>query len=152
MGLEIEHKYLVTSDSYKSAAYEKHEISQGYLSREKGRTVRVRTWDDKAFLTIKGKNTGLARPEFEYEIPYDDAVQMLALCPPPVIRKTRHIVLHEGNKWEVDEFHDTLSGLVLAELEVPNENYRFSLPDFVGKEVSDNHRYFNSNLGLASKP
>lgn len=152
MSLEIEHKYLVTSDSYKSQAVEKHEITQGYLSRDKGRTVRIRTCDDKAFLTVKGKNNGLARPEFEYEVPLADAIQMLAICPPPVLTKTRHIVMHDGNRWEVDEFHGWPSGLVLAELEVPNENYRFTLPDFVGKEVSDNPKYYNSNLGLSFQP
>ena len=77
---------------------------------------------------------------------------MLAICPPPVLTKTRHIIMHDGNRWELDEFHGCLSGLVLAELEVPNENYRFTLPDFVGEEVSDNPTYYNSNLGLDFQP
>ncbi len=146
MATEIEHKYLVKSNSYKTMATESHTIAQGYLSRESGRTVRVRTWDDTAFLTIKGAAQGMTRPEFEYEIPASDAQQLLKLCPPPVIIKTRHIVNYEGERWEVDEFHGPLEGLVTGELEVPNEEHRFNLPPFVGREVTGDHRFANSQL------
>ena len=90
----------------------------------------------------------MAHPEFEYSIPLEDAKEMLSLCEPPVITKTRYIVMHEGNRWEVDEFHGELQGLVIAELEVPSEEYRFPLPPFVGIEVTGDSRYYNSQLGV----
>jgi len=150
--MEIEHKYLVTSDSYRNASCSKSEIRQGFLSRDPERTVRVRLRDNKAVITIKGKGSGgAAHPEFEYDIPMDDALEMMKLCVPPVIVKTRYIVPHEGNMWEVDEFHDDLEGLVIAELEVPSEDYLFPVPPFVGKEVTGDPRYYNSQLGLTDK-
>lgn len=148
MGMEIEHKYLVTGDSYRWEAYQKCEIQQGFLSRDPERTVRVRIRDDKAFITIKGKGKGAAHPEFEYDVPVVEAEQMMALCEPPVIVKTRYLVMHEGNRWEVDEFHGDLQGLVIAELEVPSEEYTFPLPPFVGMEVTGDPRYYNSQLGI----
>ena len=148
MGMEIEHKYLVNGDSYRWEAYQKCDIQQGFLSRDPERTVRVRIRDDKAFITIKGKGKGAAHPEFEYEVPVEDAREMMALCEPPVIVKTRFLVMHEGNRWEVDEFHGDLQGLVIAELEVPSEDYTFSLPPFVGLEVTGDPRYYNSQLGV----
>lgn len=149
MGIEIEHKYLVNGDSYKWESAGKSDIMQGFLSRDPERTVRVRVRDDKGFITVKGRGTGAAHPEFEYEVPLEDAMQLLTLCEPPVIVKTRYIVEHKGNRWEVDEFHDGLQGLVIAELEVPSEDYVFPLPDFVGKEVTGDPRYCNSQLGIS---
>ena len=151
MSTEIEHKYLVKDDSYKREAFKQSEIQQGFLSRNPERTVRVRIRDDKGFITIKGRGDGAAHPEFEYEIPLEDAKQMMALCEPPVIVKTRYLVMHEGNCWEVDEFHGDLRGLVIAELEVPSEDYRYGLPPFVGLEVTGDPRYYNSQLGINSK-
>lgn len=148
MGIEIEHKYLVKDDSYKRLSDNNSTIRQGFLSRDPERTVRVRVRDDQGFITIKGKGDGAAHPEFEYEIPLDDAVRLMSLCEPPVIEKTRYIVMHDGNRWEVDEFHGSLEGLVIAELEVPSEDYRFSLPPFVGREVTGNPKYYNSQLGI----
>ena len=148
MGIEIEHKYLVKDDSYKRLSYSNSTIRQGFLSRDPERTVRVRVRDDQGFITIKGKGDGAAHPEFEYEIPLDDAVRLMSLCEPPVIEKTRYIVMHDGNRWEVDKFHGNLEGLVIAELEVPSEDYRFSLPPFVGREVTGNPKYYNSQLGI----
>ena len=149
MGIEIEHKFLVKNDSYRSMAVSESEIMQGFLSRIPERTVRVRVRGDKGFITIKGKGCGAAHPEFEYEVPLDDAKQMLSMCEPPVINKTRYIVMHDGNRWEIDEFHGELQGLVIAELEVISEDYRFSLPPFVGLEVTGDRRYYNSQLGVA---
>lgn len=146
--MEIEHKFLVKDNSYKDAASKKSEIKQGFLSRARERTVRVRVHDDKGYITVKGIGSGAAHPEFEYEIPLDDALQMLSLCEPPVIEKTRYIVMHEGNMWEVDEFHAGQEGLVIAELEVPSEEYRFPLPPFIGREVTGDPRYYNSQLGV----
>jgi len=148
MGMEIEHKFLVKDNSYKDTASKKSEIKQGFLSRARERTVRVRVRDDKGYITVKGIGSGAAHPEFEYEIPLDDALQMLSLCEPPVIEKTRYIVMHEGNMWEVDEFHAGQEGLVIAELEVPSEEYRFPLPPFIGREVTGDPRYYNSQLGV----
>lgn len=146
MGLEIERKYLVRDDSYKANASERHVIRQGYLQREPSRTVRVRTFDDKGYITVKGITTGFTRAEYEYEIPFDDAVGMLSLCFGRVVSKVRHVVIHEGMKWEVDEFKDDLSPLTLAEIELPDEKCRFALPDFVAEEVTGDPRYYNSNL------
>lgn len=146
MALEIERKFLVKDDSYRSLATGKREISQGYLSRVKERTVRVRIADQSAFITIKGVNRGSVRHEFEYEIPVDDARQLLTLCAPPVVVKTRHLVPWEGLTWEVDEFHGANEGLVVAEVELPDKTYEPSLPSFVGQEVTDDPKYYNSNL------
>ena len=148
MAIEIEHKYLVIGDTYRHDACEKSEIVQGFLSRDPERTVRVRMRDGKGFITVKGKGNGAAHPEFEYEVPADDAVRLLDLCEPPVIVKTRYIVMHEGNRWEVDEFHGDLQGLVIAELEVLSEDYQFPLPIFIGQEVTGDPRYYNSQLGI----
>ena len=146
MATEIEHKYLVIDDTFKDLACHHYEIRQGFLSRDPERTVRVRVRDDEAFITIKGKGEGAAHPEFEYSIPMDDALQLLALCEPPIIVKTRYIVLHEGHRWEVDEFHGHREGLKLAELEVPSEDYTFPLPSFVGREVTGQPQYYNSAM------
>ena len=150
MGVEIEHKYLVKNDGYRLMACSKSVIRQGFLSRDPERTVRVRLRDGKGYITIKGRGTGMAHPEFEYEVPEADSMQMLALCEPPIIEKTRHIVMYDGNRWEVDEFHGALEGLVMAELEVESENKRFELPPFVGKEVTGDPQYYNSQLGVMS--
>lgn len=149
MAVEIEHKYLVKNDSYKNESCSKSQITQGFLSRIPERTVRVRIRDQEAVITIKGKGNGMSHPEFEYPVPLDDARQMLALCEPPIITKTRHIVMYEGNRWEIDEFHGDLNGLVIAELEVPNEDYTFAIPSFVGCEVTNDKRYYNSQLGIS---
>lgn len=146
MAKEIEHKYLVSTDDYKQMCTEKIHIAQGYLSRNKGRTVRVRIAGDNAFITIKGPSVDDVRDEFEYPIPVEDAKIMLKMCTPPVISKTRHIVHFEGNKWEVDEFHDQLQGLVMAEIELPSANHQYALPPFVGRNVTDDRRFYNSCL------
>ncbi len=152
MGLEIEHKYLVKDSTYKQMACTSSDIKQGFLSRDPERTVRVRIRGEKGFITIKGKGSGAAHPEFEYEIPMDDALRMMDLCKPPIIEKTRYIVQYEGNNWEIDQFHGALQGLVLAELEIPSEDYQFSLPPFIGQEVTGDRRYYNSRLGLDTLP
>ena len=146
MATEIEHKYLVHDMSFVAMAVEKHEISQGYLSRDTGRTVRVRIIDDRAVITIKGPASGLSRPEFEYDIPVTDAEQMCRLCTGVVIDKHRYIVSDDGNRWEVDVFHGVHEGLVIAELELPSEEYEFRLPTWIGREVTGDRRYYNSVL------
>jgi len=146
MGVEIEYKYLVKNDNYKVLATSQTHISQGYLSKVPERTVRVRVRDGHGFLTVKGKNHGAVRAEFEYEIPVEDARRMLELCMPPLLEKTRYIVPFEGCIWEVDEFSGNHDGLVTAEIELKSENDSYSIPDFIGENVTGNPLYFNSNL------
>lgn len=148
MATEIEHKFAVKNDSYKSRIEKKFGIIQGYLSRDKDRTVRVRIIGDEAFLTIKGITIGCSRSEFEYPIPVSDALIIIEdMCLKPLIEKTRNIVMHDGDKWEIDEFHGDMDGLVLAEIEIPYKEYKYSIPSFVGENVTNNPLYYNSNIG-----
>lgn len=146
MALEIEKKYLVVNEGYKSMARDIIEIKQGYLSRVPERTVRVRLWNNRGFITVKGKNSGAVRKEFEFEIPYSDALEMLELADGSVIEKTRYIVPYNGDTWEIDEFHGRREGLKLAEIEIPATDYKFDLPPFIGEDVTGNPEYYNSNL------
>ena len=146
MALEIEHKYLVRNDGFRNLATDSIHISQGYLCREPERTVRVRIKGEKGFLTIKGKNSGAVRSEFEYEIKLDDARKMLAMCVPPILEKIRYIVPFDGHTWEVDEFLGHLTGLVTAEIELATPDESYQIPDFVGKDVTGDAAYYNSNL------
>jgi len=146
MGKEIERKFLVKGNRWK-------EIStgvlfrQGYLSTVKERTVRVRTIDNKGFLTIKGITVGATRPEYEYEISVSDANEMLdSLCEKPIIEKNRAKIEYKGLIWEVDEFFGENEGLVFAEVELESEEQKIELPDWIGEEVTGNPMYFNSNL------
>ena len=148
--MEIERKYLVQGESYKQMAVAHHHICQGYISREKTGTVRVRITDDKAYLTIKGKPAvgHFARYEWEKEIDVIDAQELMKLCQGTIIDKTRWIVpaTEKGLKWEVDEFHGKHKGLVVAEIELESEEQMVELPAFVGKEVTDDPRYYNANM------
>lgn len=152
MAFEIEHKYLVCNDSYRELAKQKHFIRQGYLSRDKNRTVRVRTKDDTAYLTIKTRNIGDTRCEYEYEIPFSDALPLLEACIPPVIEKTRYLVDFSGHTWEIDEFDGFLSGIRIAEIELSNSDEEYALPPFAGKNVTGDAKYYNSNIHLLAKP
>ena len=148
--MEIERKYLVTSDSYKQMAVAHHHICQGYISREKTGTVRVRITNDKAYLTIKGKPVAghFARYEWEKEILVKEAEELMKLCQGTIIDKTRWIVpaMEEGLKWEVDEFHGKHEGLVVAEIELASEEQIVVLPAFIGKDVTDDPQYYNANM------
>lgn len=147
MATEIEHKYLIINNNYKMQATSCKHICQGYLSKDKERTVRVRISDDNAYITIKGKNQGDTRLEYEYSIPVEDARIMLnTLCIQPIIEKYRHIVEYNGNIWEIDEFKGALEGLNLAEIEIPYSEYKYDIPPFIGKNVTHDSRYYNSNL------
>jgi adenylate cyclase len=147
MGIEIERKFLVKSDGWRAGA-EGANYRQGYLSRETGRTVRVRIAGEKAMLTVKGAASGNSRAEFEYGIPVADAVQLLAMCDGPLIEKTRYRVPHAGLVWEIDEFAGENAGLIVAEVELTSEDQAVSLPDWAGEEVSADHRYANSSLSV----
>ncbi|MBS1198792.1 MAG: hypothetical protein H6R18_2577 [Proteobacteria bacterium] len=144
MAIEIERKFLVTGTAWKSS----HSIllSQGYLNRAKERTVRIRIACDQAFLTVKGVTTGASRQEFEYEIPLADAQKMLLLCERPIIEKRRYMLEYEGHIWEIDEFLGVNEGLVVAEVELESEDQPFKRPVWLGLEVTNDPRYFNSNL------
>lgn len=149
---EIERKFLVTSEAFKTQVTEKHEIIQGYLCREKGKTIRVRIQDEKAFLTIKSSllREGIARFEWEREIELSDAQELMKMCSNPII-KTRHIIpapdyKGEKRKWEVDVFYGHKTGLVLAEIELGDENEPFEKPEWLGEEVTGNPQYYNANM------
>jgi len=144
MAIEIERKFLVQGEAWRSA--EATYYCQGYLNRDKSRTVRVRVAGDQAFITIKGVSVGASRKEFEYEIPVTDAEELLLLCEQPLIEKYRHKIAYEGFVWEVDEFLGENAGLVVAEIEVPSEDTVFAVPNWVGREVTDDSRYYNSAL------
>ena len=149
-GLEIERKFLVKKGSaYKSAAFSSSRIRQGYIPAD-GATVRVRTRDDKAYLTIKGKSDerGLSRYEFEKEILPDEAQALLHLCKGGVVDKTRYLVRSGDHIFEVDEFHGDNEGLVVAEVELGSEDEAFVRPDFLGPDVSHIQNFRNAFMAV----
>jgi adenylate cyclase len=146
MPIEIERKFLLKNDAWKVDADAGTRITQGYLSSNPERSVRIRTKGDKGILTIKSKTTDLSRKEFEYPIPIDEAKELLSLCEKPFIDKTRYVVHHRGHDWEVDIFHAENEGLCIAEIELSNEEESFQLPSWVGEEVSEDAAYYNMNL------
>ena len=150
--VEIEHKFLV-SGPYKHLAISSSHIVQGYLCDDPRRTVRIRIRDDKAFITIKGPSSsdGLSRYEWEKTIDMKEAHELLDLCLPGTIDKHRYIVPWEGHKWEVDEFHGHLEGLILAELEVATADTEFKKPPFLDREVTGDPQYYNSQLRKTRK-
>lgn len=148
MTLEIERKFLVEGDFRPFAASASH-IVQGYICAERGRTVRVRLRDEAGFLTIKGPSTddGLSRSEFEYPVSADDACALLRLCQGGIIDKTRWLVpMADGHIFEVDEFHGDNAGLIVAEVELGSTEEDFVRPEWIGKEVTGDRRYYNSQL------
>ena len=149
MGIEIERKFLVEGDAWRVGASPSR-IVQGFLSRDPERIVRVRLRDGEAFLTVKGKGSGLARVEVEVAIPAEEARQLLPLCLPPLIEKTRHLVTWAGHLWEIDEFFGDNAGLVVAEVELAAEDEIFERPPWLGREVSEDFRY--SNAALSERP
>ena len=148
MNIEIERKFLVLDDSYKALSYNHSHIMQGYICSQRGRTVRVRIRDHQGFITIKGPSDvgGLARYEFEQEIPLADAKELMKLCEPGIIDKTRWLVKSGDFTFEVDEFHGDNAGLVMAEVELTTVDDQPVLPHFIGKEVTGDRRYYNSQL------
>ena len=148
MAFEIEHKYLVINDSFKEMASGKVDVCQGYLNRNPDRTVRVRTMGTKGFLTVKSRNHGAKRLEFEYEIPYKDAKEIISLAQPGLIEKTRYFVPFGGLIWEVDEFHGSLQGVIVAEVEIPEDGIKYEIPPFIGKDITGDPKYYNSNMEI----
>lgn len=147
MSFEIERKFLVEGD-FKSQAYQSSRIRQGYIMSEGRATVRVRIRDEKGYLTIKGRSdaAGISRYEFETKIPLRDAEDLMALCEPGVIDKTRYLVRAGQHVFEVDEFYGDNEGLVVAEVELSAEDEAFEKPAFIGREVTGDRRYYNSHL------
>lgn len=147
MGQEIERKFLVEGD-FKSQAYAHSHIVQGYICSARGRTVRVRIRDDRGYLTIKGAATadGLSRYEWEKEIPLAEAQELMKLCEPGVIDKTRYLVRSGRHVFEVDEFYGDNEGLLVAEVELSAPDESYEKPSFIGREVTGDVRFYNSHL------
>jgi|TARA_B110000879_G_scaffold27090_1_gene36713 CYTH domain-containing protein len=148
MNIEIERKFLVKNLSYKSESFEKKYIKQGYLNSDKNRTVRIRVSNNTGFITIKGKSNknGTSRLEWEKEIPITEAEELLLLCEPTIIEKTRYLIKVGDHIFEVDEFAGDNSGLVVAEIELNSEDEVFEKPNWLSKEVTGNLKYYNSSI------
>ena len=153
MSLEIERKFIVQKCvDFENLSTKKYEISQGYLSSDPDMTIRLRIKNEKAFLTIKTRNEGPIRKEWEYELPVDDAREIFNNTKIPLLTKVRYEIPYENHIWEIDVFKGELEGLILAEIELSCVNETFSVPDFIGEEVTDDARYYNSNLIKTSFP
>ncbi|MDJ0738992.1 MAG: CYTH domain-containing protein [Gammaproteobacteria bacterium] len=147
MGIEIERKFLLATDAWRDDVTSSQRLIQGYVSRSERTAVRVRIDGERAELNIKHTVDGINRLEFEYPIPLDDARELLdKVALRPLIDKTRHHVRHGGLLWEIDEFHGDNAGLVVAEVELETQDQAFERPAWLGEEVSDDPRYYNSNL------
>lgn len=148
--IEIERKYLVNSLAFKDEAFTQNDIAQGYLNSNPERTVRIRVKGNKGFITIKGigNESGASRLEWEQEIPVEDAKTLLKLCEKGAIEKTRYEVKSGLHIIEIDEFHGDNEGLIIAEIELENENDSIEKPSWLGKEVTGDERYYNSYLSL----
>lgn len=151
MATEIERKFLVRDDSWRADAHARVRYEQGYMANTEQCSVRVRIGGGNAYVNIKGSTVGASRLEFEYPVPIDDARVMLReLCLPSVVEKTRHLVSYADREWEVDVFEGDNAGLVVAEIELADASETVSLPPWAGEEVTEDVRYYNSNL--ASTP
>ncbi len=147
MAIEIEYKFLVNHEKWeKLVKPEPQLIVQGFLSKNEKLVVRVRILGDQGFLTIKGKTSGIRRSEFEYEIPKNEAEEMINLFTDKHIRKQRYVIHEDGKNWEVDVFEGKLEGLILAELEVKSEEEEFTPPDWTTTDVSNDPQYYNAVL------
>lgn len=144
MATEIERKFLVRGTNWRTWAGVS--MRQGYLNPDKARTVRVRQAGERGFLTVKGPTHGASRAEFEYEIPVDDANELLQLCQGPLVEKIRRCIPWGDVVWDVDEFLGENAGLVVAEVELTHENQTFARPDWLGDEVTHDPRYYNASL------
>ena len=147
MAIEIERKFLLANDDWRTEVSATSEFRQGYLCSDPGIAVRVRCAGNKGFLTIKGATQGVSRSEFEYVIDYNEAEQMLSeLCQQPLIEKQRNFITRGEHTWEIDVFSGDNKGLVIAEIELSHADECFDRPDWLGEEVSHDPRYFNSRL------
>ena len=144
MGIEIERKFTIKNDSWRNNVQSSQRLVQGYLAGNKRSSIRVRIEGEKANLNIKSATLGISRQEYEYSIPLADATTMLDnLCEKPVIDKVRHIVVFDNKKWEIDEFSGENEGLIVAEIELDDENEVIKLPEWANEDVSHDTRYYN---------
>jgi len=149
MPVETEHKYLINHELWQQIIPNKSvQIKQAYLLTEPNKTIRIRTAGNAGFITIKGKTIGASRPEFEYEIPIEEANQLIESFCSELIEKTRYYVVHENKTWEVDVFEGMNVGLIVAEIELDDEDEEYKKPNWVTQNVTDDRRYANSNLSL----
>jgi adenylate cyclase len=149
MGIEIERKFLVDHEKWQQLAKPQGKVyKQGYLLSDEKRTVRVRVLDDVAYITLKGSTTGISRSEFEYTIPVDEGKAILKDMATSFIEKTRYNINYAGNVWEVDVFEGDNKGLIIAEIELKNEDQEFKKPEWVKNDVSDDRRYTNAYLSV----
>lgn len=149
MATETEHKYLVKKELWEKVVPDKSVlIRQAYMVTDPEKVIRLRTKGDKAFITIKGKAQGASRPEFEYEIPFADAMELIRDFCSALVEKTRHYVTYENKLWEVDEFAGLNAGLFVAEIELRDEDEKYPIPGWVSENVTMDHRYANSNLAV----
>lgn len=146
MGKEIERKYLIKNEDWKAHIESQYRIQQGYLNSTPERVVRIRLRDQTGIITIKGKTQGITRAEYEYEIPYEDALELLKLCETPPLVKTRFIVKVAGKQWEIDIFEGDNKGLSVAEIELRTEEEAFEKPTWLGQEVTHDKKYLNACL------
>ncbi|MDF2432113.1 MAG: adenylate cyclase [Mucilaginibacter sp.] len=147
MGIEIERKFLVDYEKWRRLEKPAGtHYRQGYILDDAKRTIRVRLAGDHGFITIKGISTGISRKEFEYEIPAKDATELIDNFAGSEVEKTRYRITYAGKLWEVDEFSGDNEGLLMAEIELKQEDEKFEKPDWINKEVSDDERFYNSNL------
>ena len=147
MATEIEHKFLVIKDIWEKVIPDKSvEIKQAYLHTDPEKTIRIRTKGNFGFITIKGKSNGASRLEFEYEIPLEDAKNLLPICEPFCIEKIRFTFVLDNLTWELDVFQGAHYGLIIAELELEDADLQIKLPEWIEKEVSDDPRFYNSNI------
>ena len=146
MAIEIEKKFLIKYIPFKEVKYSQ-KIRQGYIFSDKSKVIRVREKGDDYFLTIKGNKIGISRFEFEYQIPKNDALELLKIFSKiGSISKTRHYIDYNGHTWEIDEFHGKNNGLVVAEIELESEDEEFDIPEWILKEVTSDPRFYNMNL------
>ncbi len=149
MAKEIERKFIVEGEKWKSEIFKSIRIRQGYVFNTGNKTLRVRITDTKAYLTMKGKTTGISRDEFEYEIPVEEAKKILDIyCENGKIEKTRHFILVGGKEWTIDEFFGDNAGLLMAEVELESEEEKIVIPGWAKKEVSHDKHFFNAYLSL----
>ncbi|MDO6433674.1 CYTH domain-containing protein [Flavitalea sp. BT771] len=149
MGIEIERKYLIKKDKWNtSLAKDGVQYRQGYILTDPSKTIRVRLAGEQGYLTIKGLSEGASRPEFEYEIPKEDAIALLDNFCPATISKVRYKIQFDNHLWEIDEFSGDNEGLIVAEIELAREDETFTVPDWIDKEVTAESRYYNSNLTI----
>jgi len=149
MGVEIERKFIVDKECWDKVLKPDGDIfKQGYIYSDSTKTIRIRLTSNKGFITIKGKSSddGLSRSEFEYEIPQKDAAELLKQFTSSLIEKIRYKIFHEGFMWEIDVFEGNNSGLIIAEIELPNKEQSFKKPEWVGQEVTGDIHYYNSYL------